>query len=148
MHQETNGQNDVRTTITDQCEFGLITRGPNGKKIPAKKKTRFMSNAEEILKQLSVRCQGDHEHQPLLDGRAKAAATYPPRLYRAIYRGLVKQLQKERMQVKTLLSVHAKTKIGEAPPEEEDTYKWEQAWDDVTGKELDPKGVREARKRR
>ena len=39
----------ISTTITDQCMFGLRTWGVDGRPMPAKKKTRFMSNANEIL---------------------------------------------------------------------------------------------------
>ena len=77
------------------------------KTMPAKKTTRFMSNAELLLQELSKRCGGKHQHQQLLDGRAKAAAVYPEGLCRAICKGLVRQLEIKRGKVKSLLKVSA-----------------------------------------
>ena len=113
------------TTIADQCMHGLRTKGPTGgasgptgrvrKLMAAKKTTRFLSNAEYLLKELSKRCDGGHEHQPLLDGRAKAAAIYPEGLCRAMCKGLMRQLQIKRGKVKPLLEVSAETTMGEKP---------------------------------
>ena len=112
-------QEAVLTTITDQCMFGLTTTNWEGKRMPAKKKTRFMSNSEEIMAQLNVKCPGEHQHQMLIDGRAKKAAIYPPALCRAICKGLVEQIKKGKYRVKSMCRVTAETKVGEAPPEEE-----------------------------
>ena len=78
----------VATTIADQCMFGLQTWDKSGKPAIAKKKTRFMSNAEEILKAISRKCDGTHLHQPLLEGRAGPAAKYPPALCQAMCMGV------------------------------------------------------------
>ena len=63
--------------------------------MPARKETRFMSSSVEVLRGLSRRCEGDHVHQPLLGGRARAAAVYPPALCRAILRGIERQRRVE-----------------------------------------------------
>ena len=56
-------------------------------------------------KELKVKCDGSHEHQPLVDGRAKDAARYPPALCRAICRGLQKEKMQRCMQVRAVLEV-------------------------------------------
>ena len=42
----------------------------------ARKRTRFMSNAGEILNELGRLCKEGHEHGQLLEGRAREAARY------------------------------------------------------------------------
>ena len=63
---------------------------------PAKKPTRFVSNGWCLLEELCRRCPGDHSHQPLMGGRAAAAAEYPDDLCHAVCRGLVRQKQYEK----------------------------------------------------
>ena len=76
----------------DQCMFGLKTWGTSKSQLVlAKKPTRFMTTSQVLGRELSRRCDGSHEHQPLLDGRAKDAARYPPGLCRAICRGIAKE---------------------------------------------------------
>ena len=55
-----------------------------------------MSSAPALLERLSLKCQGDHQHQPLVGGgRAAAAAIYPAELCRAILLGAEAQSQRE-----------------------------------------------------
>ena len=65
--------------VADQCTYGLKTWSQDRRKKDraAKKKRKFMTNCQEIAEELSRRCNGKHEHQPLLEGRAKQAAQYP-----------------------------------------------------------------------
>ena len=65
----------VSSSVMHMCKMGMVDR--DGK--PVKKPTRWMSNSPAILKSLEARCSGDHEHGILLDGKAAAAAVYPPR---------------------------------------------------------------------
>ena len=89
-------QAGVGTVVADQCQYGLVTRGPDGSPLPAKKATRFMSSAPAILEALSRRCPGTHRHQVLEgSGRAAAAARYPAALCRAILRGAEEQRRRE-----------------------------------------------------
>ena len=111
-----------------------------------RKRTRFMSNAPEILKELRGLCEGGHPHGHLTDGRAHAAAKYPPGLCRAICRGLIRQQQLSEYHVKSLLRVTATDSIGEMPEHEEDEWKPTWAWDDANDKALDPERVKKARK--
>ena len=78
----------VATVVSDQCEYGLLTPGPDGQPMPAKKPTRWMSSSPHMLKRLSRRCQGDHAHQHLVGGRAKLAENYPIELITEILRGM------------------------------------------------------------
>ena len=48
--------------------------------VSAKKPTKFMTNSKVIGHELSRKCDGNHVHQPLIDGRAKDAARYPQRV--------------------------------------------------------------------
>ena len=110
----------MHSVLADQCRFGLSTKGPDGRQHPAKKRTRFMSNAPEILVELNQLCRGNHYHQPLVSGRAGPAARYPEGLYRAICRGLIRQIERQRQHVRHLLTVEAIDLIDELPGEEED----------------------------
>ena len=49
----------------------------------------------QLLQLLGKRCTQDHEHQPLMNGRAAAAAIYPPALCRAMLRGIEAQRRRE-----------------------------------------------------
>ena len=136
----------VRSVVADQCRFGLETWDDKGGRALARKCTRFMSNAEEVLEGLQGLCKGGHIHQHLVQGRAGPAAIYPPGLCRASCRGLVRQLELNRGQLRSLLKVMAVDTVGaKRPEEEEDDHDWRQAWDDVSGKEFDYQGVKKAR---
>ena len=65
----------------DQCMYGLKTWGKSRcQLVLAKKPIKFMTNSRSIGRELSKRCDGTHEQQPLSDGRAQAAARYPKAL--------------------------------------------------------------------
>ena len=75
----------VDVVEADQYMFGLETWGRNrAQLVLAKKPTIFMSNSRPIGSELKRRGDGGHEYQPLVHGRAKDAAHYPPVLCRAI----------------------------------------------------------------
>ena len=78
----------VSTITSDQCEYGLLTPDAHGNPTPAKKPTRWMSSSPHMLKRLSRRCSGDHIHQHLVGGRAKAAEDYSLELVTEILRGM------------------------------------------------------------
>lgn len=78
----------VSSVISDQCEYGLLTPDANGVPIPAKKPTRWMSSSPAMIQRLSRRCSGDHVHQHLVGGRAKAAEDYSIELVTEILRGI------------------------------------------------------------
>ena len=78
----------VSSVISDQCEYGLLTPDAHGMPTPAKKPTRWMSSSPFMLQRLSRRCSGDHVHQHLVSGRAKAAEDYSIELVTEILRGV------------------------------------------------------------
>ena len=57
----------VCTTVADQGGAGSM---------PARKRTKVMTNSSEIAKELSWKCPEDHLHQALVGGRAHKAAIY------------------------------------------------------------------------
>ena len=88
--------------------FGLKTWGNNKHQlVPASKPTKFMINTRAIGNELRRRCDKPHQHQPLVDGRAKDAARYPPALCKAICRGSMK----EKMQRQ--FGIRGVTEVGE-----------------------------------
>ena len=130
--------------VGDQCMYGLMTKGPRGQWMPAQKKTKFMTNSHGIASELSRRCDGKHKHQQLIGGRAAAAARYPPQLCEAICRGLLIEKEWAAHGVKCLMRVTEATRIDAKEAEHEEDINI-QAWDDLTGLDLDPGGVRQAR---
>ncbi len=150
----------VTVNVADQCMYGLRTQGKPGEgKVPARKRTKFMTNSYEIAKQLQKRCDGRHEHQALVSGRAREAAKYPEPLCRAICHGLISEMKMQVQSLRHLVTIRCEDKIGaiegmgENPSrergvehEEDGTHaEWIEAYDDVSGAELDPKEVRKAR---
>ena len=96
----------VDVVETDQCMFGLKTWGSSkAQLVMAKKPTRFMTNSRSVGHELSRRCDGTHQHQPLIDGRAKDAARYPPALCRALCRGIAKEKMQRHMGLRAVMEV-------------------------------------------
>ena len=62
-----------------------------GKKGLVKKPTGFMSRIRYIIQELDRKCTRDHNHVPLVGGRAAGAAIYPQALCEAMCRGNAKQ---------------------------------------------------------
>ena len=84
-------EQDVTLVESDKCMLGLKTWGTSKAKLkPAKKPTKFMTNSRAMGRELERACDQQHDHQHLVDGRAAAAARYPPGLCRAMCRGIVK----------------------------------------------------------
>ena len=103
----------------DQCMFGLKTWGKDKSQLMlAKKPTRFMTNSQALGRELARRCDNTHEHQPLLDGRAKDAARYPPGLCRAICRGISKEKMQRACGIAAVLSIREGIHLTSIDPEE------------------------------
>ena len=78
----------VMQVIGDQCMYGLITTARVlGGAASAKKPTMFVTNLRQIAAELSMRCDGKHQHQSLVGIRARKATEYPEGLCRDICRG-------------------------------------------------------------
>ena len=144
--QDIMKKDGVVTTLADQCMYGLKTWSTNRKILdtPAQKKTRFMTNSEDIAEELKRKCDRSHAHQALMDGRAKGAAIYPRGLCEAVCRGVKKEKQRRVQQLRCLMTVTADTKIDPDEDHEVETMA-ARAWDDVSGEELDAKKVMRAR---
>jgi len=108
-----------------------------------KKPTAFMTNAPALARRLTQACPGGHKHITLIGGRAKRAEVYPEQLCREILLGLMDQMREDGR----LIGDGCLGSIGayeEQQPEIKEQLS--QHWDDITGRELDPHKVREARK--
>lgn len=101
------GMDDVTRATADMCMFGMKATDQRGQEGPVKKPTRWLSNAPALLRELGVRCNGEHDaHVHLLGGRAAAAMRCPPHLRVAIVRGIQAQREEDARQ----------RARGEAPP--------------------------------
>ena len=155
----------------DQCMYGLKTVVDNEER-SAKKPTGFLTNSWCIAKELSLRCDGSHQHFGLMENRAKAAAVYPKGLCQAVCRGIRAQKEydmKGTCCTKALNSVELHKIIGEAgypshwrddqhqDSDEDRMVRKEMmmlavkegtsyAYDDITGAALPADMVKEARK--
>ena len=158
---------DAMLTKADQCQYGLIVEDMKGQAL-AKKPTKFLTNSPCIASQLRRTCEGththpNHRHANLFGGVAKFAQVYPPALCEAICCGLKEQVDLDRRGQFLLLELNAQelkedcgnmhapvTKwLGNLNTQEEihptvcegNEAELMQAWDDVTGKELDAEKV-------
>ena len=89
----------VAVRRADQCQFGLTFCDGEGK-CQVEKATGWVSNCEEILAEVGIRCddaskvENDRRrHVHVMDACAKAPESYPVRLIRAILRGLSRCLR-------------------------------------------------------
>ena len=73
----------VQRVRTDMCQFGMMSRtsGVGSVLGHVLKPTGFLTNSKHIARELSRRCPRDHDHVPLVGGRAAAAAIYPHDLF-------------------------------------------------------------------
>ena len=73
------------TVVFDMCQMGLLTQGPGGRMLPAKKPTKVASNSDVILEVLQGRCRGEHAHAHLEGGgRCKKGQEYPDEFCRRV----------------------------------------------------------------
>ena len=110
-----------------------------------KKRTKFMTNAHRIASRLRKSCSKDHEHIKLEGGnRTRQSEIYPEGLCKEIIRGLKDQMREDgRMIGRTLGTV---CMVEEHKLEEEEFNEdIKRYWDDMSGKELDPRLVSKAR---
>lgn len=70
-----------------------------------------MTDSKAIGRDVGRICDGNHEHQPLLDGRAKGASRDAPALCRAICRGMTKDKVQRASGVTTMLTIGEGTHI-------------------------------------
>ena len=73
----------VMMEVVDMCALGMrVDSGPV--QVPARKRTKMMSNSHEVLKRVKVTCPNlgsdtsrHHVHVPLEQGRARRCQIYP-----------------------------------------------------------------------
>ena len=85
----------VGSTVAHMCQFAMTTKGPDGSLMPVRKATKFAISSQLILGEIPKRCDVSHEHQALVNGRARRAQIYPPRLCQAMLRGIDRQRIRE-----------------------------------------------------
>jgi hypothetical protein len=132
----------VTRVVSDMCVYGMHQEDELGAAL-VKKPTAFMTNSPEIARRLGQRCIGGHRHITLIGGRAKRAEVYPEQLCREILLGLIDQMRVDGR----LLGGGC---LGSVGPCDENTTEFKENmsryWDEVSGKELDPVLVLEARR--
>ena len=132
----------IYAAVLDMCQFGMMQEdhlGPGH----VKKSTRILSNSSAIDGLIEKRCQGEHRHIPLLNGRAKWAAEYPQALCDAFLDGLI--MEKQAKVERELNVLNELSDMCDKQEEKDWNESLEKAYDDLTGEELDPKLVKEAR---
>ena len=147
----------------NQCQYGLVTT-QNGLTMLARKSTGFMTNSPCIVNQMDKQCPNKsgwqiHKHIALEGNRTKQAQVYPKELCQAIRVGLQLQLQADKdgqfllanigdpskETSEELKKTANELKMRYKTVEEENDQELEEAWDYVSGAQLDPKVVRGAR---
>jgi hypothetical protein len=87
---------DVETTIMRVCQYGMLSRGPDGQVGPVYKPTAWMSNSPAVLSRLTRKCsRGLHQHVHLIGGRAAKAAVNPANLCLQILKGIRDQVRRD-----------------------------------------------------
>ena len=146
----------VQKVRADQCQFGQEIKSGQHKGAPINKPTGFMTNSECIAKVLSRTCQGRNgqcsrptggKHQLCSSVHARRAAIYPPRLCRAIIKGIMDQLKADDLLIDGCYGVQVPTDDAGILRE---TYGPTQGYsgkfkDDLTGQVLKDELVRAAR---
>ena len=114
-----------------------------------------MTSSAEVVKRVSNECPGGHRHVHLEQGRTKMAQVYPRASCHAVCDGIASQRRMDSLGVVAMpvMNLDQMTAVAnergrkdESPEEflhEECGY---EAFDDVTGDEVDPKLMRIARK--
>jgi hypothetical protein len=115
-----------------------------------RKQTMWLTNSKELAKTLEKKCSGMHRHVQLINGRAKHAQVYPPKLVSAILRGIRQELRNagELSALSELVAGPCPDDTGNEQTEEffdPDNVPEGEYYDSVTGIVLDPEKVRAAR---
>ena len=142
----------VIEVIANMCQFGMTTKY-KGEEGLVSKPTRFLTNSPEVAKRLNRRCSEEckqKKHLAIWGTRAREAQRYPPSLCKAVVDGVrAEKLMREtnlcEIDVDMILSCESEDIEDAMARHEDNLTEYAKAWDDVTGKELDPKEVSKAR---
>ena len=75
----------------DMCAHGMAVTHEGFNRKP----TGIMSNSQRVLREVCLRCPGNHRHVPLIGGLAHKAQRYPEGFCEAIIRGLKRQMKED-----------------------------------------------------
>ena len=134
--------NDERVYVVKgpMCRWKMKVPGANADEY-VKKETGWMTNHKGLAELLQGECDGQHRHVHLVDGLAKYAQVYPPRLVSAILKTVAQTIHSEHVPVQAFVE------SGPVPevhgPMETEEYK--ECWDDVNGGYLNAEMVAAAR---
>ena len=143
---------EVERVHGDQCQYQQEVQYGTYRGQPVMKPTGFMSNASQLLKRLSRRCEGrggecsrpQGGRHVLASGRvANDAARYSPALSRAIVRGMVDEMRSRGIWKAGEVGMHAVT--NEHQQTETDPRYSGRFRDDISGQVLRDDLVHEAR---
>ena len=150
----------VYTVEGPMCRWQMESSDLYGKGL-VYKMTRWMTNSRRLAEVLEGVCSNSgnrtwHRHVNLINGRARAAQIYPPKLVKAILVAMRRQLEDDGEFNQTLNAVEAGPVPDAVPVIDEEEEKFNQLpeaseeWegpiiDANTGAVLDPKKVKEAR---
>ena len=127
------------------CAHGMTSQDSQGQGLVLKP-TVMMTNAVSVAEQVERRCEGNHRHVTLLDGRAKKAEEYPVLLSDRLLKGLIIETRARQ----ELLGLNSVDYEDMCDPEDVDNVAPENVWYsetmlDAKGNQLDLKRVRVAR---
>ena len=157
--QKILGREGVIYVFADQCQYGLVSQDDKGHGA-VRKATGFMTNEPYIALQLQKGCPNrtgkiHHRHVILEGSRTKPAQVYPEGLCKAICTGLIQQISMDRkgpFMIAHLDGTEQEAADGRQQLQEElkivehdNEEEMQQAWDDVSGAELNPGMVKTAR---
>ena len=139
----------VECIVNSTCMFGMTTKDEEGNEGPVLKPTRWMTNAPCVAQQLNRRCKGTHEHHVRLMGsnRAARAAVYPPKLVKAIVKGLQAQREFDHRAGRAECPLSAAIIQAMMDEDEIKALQWARAvMDEYTGEALDADFVAKGKK--
>ena len=145
----------VKKVRGDMCQWGMQTHDSKGNPQAVLKPTGWATNSEHLAAKMARRCKENHEHVPLMEGRAAAAAVYPKPLVKGILEGLLEEMRARGLQregeLGSLDAEEPEVEWSDWPewgeevrqqqcPAEKETY-----IDAISGRRLDPLKVAEAK---
>lgn len=147
--QELAGRDDVFVVQSPMCYWHMLAEDMQGVG-HVRKETQYLTNSRELAKRLNKVCEGNHRHVHLINGRARQAQVYPPKLVKAILKGIKAELQNmgELSELSAMSSGPSPDDTSNDATEpffNPEDVKDDEIWDSVTGTLLDPIKVWEAR---
>ena len=147
--QDLAGRDDVFVVQSPMCYWHMLAEDMQGVG-HVRKETQYLTNSAELAKRLNQVCEGNHRHVHLINGRARQAQVYPPKLVKAILKGIKAELQNmgELSELSAMSSGPSPDDTSNDATEpffNPEDVKDDEIWNSVTGTLLDPIKVWEAR---